>query len=125
MRKYITLFFSVLVLLFACKGNKSSVEIISSDRMTNLLTDVHITDGSLYSVMQTPDSLYRYGMGKYVTLFKTYHTDSTQFRKSLEYYALKPDELVIIYTQVQKNLQKKNDSLVREQDKENQALPKK
>ena len=126
MHKYITLFFSVLLVLSACKGHKSPDSIIDRDRMTNLLTDVHIIDGSLYSVMQTPDTLYKYGLGKYLALFKAYHTDSAQFRKSVQYYALKPDELLIIYTQVQKNLQAKTDSLTKLQQKQNRhALPKK
>jgi len=125
MRKYIILFFSVSALLFACKGNKGTSGIIDRDRMTNLLTDVHITDGSLYRVVQTPDTLYKYGFARYLNLFKTYHTDTAQFRRSLRYYALRPDELLLIYTQVQKNLQAKSDSLQKVQAKENHALPKK
>jgi hypothetical protein len=123
MRKYITLFFSALIFLWSCKGNKNSDTIINHDRMINLLTDVHITDGSLYSVMQNPDSLRKYGMPKYLALFKRYHTDSAQFRKSMAYYSTKPDELLIMYNQIMKNLQKKTDSLDKVEQKH--VLPRK
>ena len=87
MHKYITLFFSVILFLSACKSDKVPDGIIQPDRMTNLLTDVHLTDGAMYTVRQDPDSLYKYGYGKYHDLLKKYHTDTVQFRKSIKYYS--------------------------------------
>jgi len=66
MRKYNSLFFSVLIFLVACGGDKIPKEIIGGDKMVQLLTEVHIIDGSMYNVMQVPDSLYKYGSGKYL-----------------------------------------------------------
>jgi hypothetical protein len=125
MRKYITLFFSVSLFLFACDGGKPSDEIINHDRMTSLLTDVHIVDGRMYSIKQDPDSLYKYGKSRYLAVFKKYHTDSLTFKKSLKYYTTQPAELEAIYEQVLKNLQQKNDSLNKLQQKQLNALPKK
>jgi hypothetical protein len=111
MHKYNRLFFSVLVFLIACKSNSVPDGIIKLDEMTHLMTDVHITDGTMYNVMQVPDTLYKYGTSRYVTLFKKYHTDSVQFRKSFQYYTSHPDKLQVIYTQVTANLKLKTDSL--------------
>ncbi|MDB5132233.1 MAG: hypothetical protein JWR02_1982 [Mucilaginibacter sp.] len=123
MLKYITLFFSVSFFLSACKSDKTPDGIINQGRMASLLTEVHLVDGRLYLVKQESDSLYKYGTGRYVALFKKYHTDSVQFRKSMNYYATQPLALQKMYDQVALNLKKKTDSLNKLQFKQN-ALPK-
>ena len=113
MRKYITLFFSVLLFLSAC-SNGTPDGIIDKDRMIALLTDVHIVDGTLITIPQTPDTLYKYGKGRYLAIFAKYHTDSAQFKKSFTYYAgTKPVEFSDMYDQVLKNLQAKTDSVTK------------
>jgi hypothetical protein len=119
MLKYITLFFSVSFFLSACMSDKTPNDIINHDRMTNLLTEVHLIDGRLYLVKQEPDSLYKYGTGRYVALFKKYHTDSVQFKKSMNYYTSQPLELQKMYDQIGLNLKKKTDSLNKLQIKQN------
>ena len=111
MHKYNKLFFSVLIFLIACGGKKTPEGIIGQDKMVNLLTDIHIVDGSMYSVLQMPDSLYKYGNDKYLTIFKKYHTDSIQFKKSFKYYADNPEKLQAIYEQITINIKQKSDSL--------------
>jgi hypothetical protein len=111
MHKYNSLFFSVLLFLAACKGTKTPEGIIKEDQMAALLTEVHIIDGSMYNVMQTPDTLYKYGTGKYLTIFKKFHTDSAQFKKSFKYYSIHPEIMETIYEQVVINLKQKTDSL--------------
>jgi len=111
MLKYIALFFSAMVFFAACKQDKTRAGIIPESRMITLLTEVHIIDGSLYTLPQAPDSLYKYGMGKYLALFKKYHTDSTQFKKSMSYYAMQPAELLKMYDQITLILKNKTDSL--------------
>jgi hypothetical protein len=111
MHKYNRLFFSVLIFLAACKGGKAPEGIIKKEQMINLLTEVHIVDGSMYNVMQIPDSLYKHGTNIYLTLFKKYHTDSAQFRKSFKYYSTNPEMLRTIYEQITKNLKLKTDSV--------------
>jgi len=125
MHKYIVLFFSVTFLLSACTGNKTKEAIIKHDQMVNLLTEVHIIDGGIYSIPQNPDSLYKYGTGRYIALFKKHHTDTAQFSKSLKYYTTQPLELQAIYVEVLKNLAKKTDSLTKIQQKQYNALPQK
>ena len=117
MRKYITLFFLVSSFLLACKGGNAPDAIIDHDRMVGLLTGVHIIDGRMFSVTQDPDSLYKYGTARYMALFKNYHTDSAQFRRSLKYYSTQPTVLLAIYDQVSQNLKQKTDSLNKTQTK--------
>jgi len=111
MHKYITLFFSVSLFLFSCKGGKAPDEIIKHDQMTSLLTEVHMIDGRVYGIFQSPDSLNKYGTSRFDALFKRYHTDSAQFRRSFKYYATKPVELQKMYDQILVNLKQKTDSL--------------
>ncbi len=113
MHKYIILFFSVLVFLTACGGNDAPEGIIEQPQMTGLLTDIHLTDGTLYNVPQIPDSLYKYGSARYAEVFKRYHTNNKQFTASLKYYTTQPLKLVEIYDQVSKNIKGKTDSLVK------------
>jgi hypothetical protein len=126
MRIYINLFFLGILFFSACNSKeKTPAGVIAKDQMAGLLTDVHIVNGTLYATPQMPDSLYKYGMGKYLNVFKQYHTDSTQFKKSIIYYASKPDELENIYQQVMDNLKAKQDSLNKPTQKKTNALPKK
>ncbi len=122
MHKYITLFFSVTLFLAAC-ADKTPSDVIGHDRMTSLLTDMHIIDGATYTLPQVPDSLYKYETANYRALFKKYKTDSVQFKRSLRYYTTKPVELQAIYDKVLDNLKQKQDSLNKTFQKN--ALPRK
>jgi hypothetical protein len=121
MRKYITLFFSVTVILSACKG-KTDTSIIQHDQMISLLTDMLIVDGSMYNtVSQNADTLYKYGTARYLLVFKHHHTDSVQFRKSLKYYAQQPAMLEAMYDKIIDNLKLKTDSVNNSLLKKNNA----
>lgn len=111
MKKYISLFFSLSLFLYACKSNKVPGEFIDRPQMTALLTELHVIDGGLYGVRQMPDSLFKYGAGRYQSLFKKYGTDSIQFRKSLAYYTTQPPLMQAIYVDILKNLQLQTDSV--------------
>lgn len=111
MHKYNKLFFLVLILLAACSGNKTPDGIIAQDEMTNLLTDIHIVDGSMYNMMQGPDTLYKYSTDKYRYVFSKYHTDSVQFKKSFQYYSSHPEKLQVMYEQITINIKQKSDSV--------------
>ena len=123
MLKYITFFFSVSALMLSCSDNKVPEGVIDRARMTNLLTQVHLVDGGLYNIAQNPDSLYKYGTGRYLALFKKFNTNPQQFKNSLKYYAAQPVDLLAIYDQVLLNLKQKSDSLLKTQLKPSHALP--
>ena len=126
MHKYITLFFLPAVFLYSCKGGKTNSNIIGKREMTSLMTDLIIVDGSMYNVSQAPDSLFKYGTGRYLALFKRHHTDSAQFDRSFKYYMSQPAELQSICDQAAKILKDKTDSVNKLVLKKNavHALPK-
>jgi Domain of unknown function (DUF4296) len=111
MRIYNNLFFLGLLFIAACSSNKVPDGIIPQKEMTSLLAEVHIVDGSLYTVSQAPDTLYKHGMGRYLELFKRYGTDTLQFKKSMEYYTADPDKMETMYTQILETMTAKSDSL--------------
>ena len=111
MQKYKSLFFSLFLFVYACSGNKAPKGTLDTAKMTSLLTEIHIADGSMFNTVQVPDSLYKYGTARYLKVFQSFHTDSVQFRKSMKYYADNPELLTKIYEHVTANLAKKMDSL--------------
>ncbi|WP_295798374.1 DUF4296 domain-containing protein [Mucilaginibacter sp.] len=117
MHKYIALFFSVSLLLFSCNGDNTPKGIIKHKEMTSLLTEVHLVDGRMSGIFQSADSLTKYGSARYDALFKRYHTDSTTFNKSLNYYASQPAEMSKMYDDILANLKFKTDSLNKAQRK--------
>lgn len=116
MQKHLTLFFSALFMLIACKSEQKPNNLIEKDKMIKLMADIHLVDGSLAAQM-IPDSLYKYGTGKYRLLFKQYGVDSGMVKKSLRYYAAKPNELIEIYNGIEKIITGKTDSLSKVQHK--------
>jgi hypothetical protein len=112
MRKHNILFFLALLFLGACMGSNVPDGIIKPDKMTNLMVDVHLVDGSIPQIdYQEPDSIYKYGINRYLKVFEQHHTDSLQFKKSLEYYSLHTDKLEEMYAEIAQILQAKNDSI--------------
>ncbi|UOE47103.1 DUF4296 domain-containing protein [Mucilaginibacter sp. SMC90] len=124
MHKYITLFFSAALILCACNSKSIPGDVLKPDAMAGVLTEMHIIDGSLYNVMQAPDSLYKYGAGKYVAMFQRLHTDTAHFNKSMRYYATQPDKLLAIYDQVDISIKNKTDSVNKVQLEQSKAAHK-
>lgn len=100
----------LLIFLFSCTG-RSPENIIKKERMIGVLTDMHIasayatTFGDLDTIKQkTADYLN--------AIYIKHQTDSTSFRKSLEYYSEKPELLSKMYEQVHKNLEAKEKVLL-------------
>ena len=111
MRIYNNLFFLGLLFIAACSSNKVPDGIIPQKKMTSLLAEVHIVDGSLYTISQAPDTLYKHGMARYLELFKKYGTYTVQFKKSMQYYTADPDKMEAMYTQILEGMTAKSDSL--------------
>jgi len=122
MHKYIILFFSISLLSCGAKDKSVPNNFIQPAAMAGLLLQIHLIDGTLYNGLQAPDSVYKYGMGRYLETFKTFNTDSSVFRKSLNYYASEPDKLSAIYEQVDLRLKFLTDSVNKLQAKKQAAL---
>jgi len=115
MRFYLVLFFCVSTFFISCSQNNRKIPdgIIPEHDMAELLTDVHIVDGSLYNIPQVPDSIRKHGLGLYLAVFKIHNTDSVQFKKSVKFYSTRPDILNEIYGGINTRLTKKLDSLAK------------
>jgi hypothetical protein len=112
MRFYIILFFCSGCFFMSCSESSDAPKpLLTMPQTAQVLTDIHIVNGSLYNVTNQPDSILKHGMGLYLDVFKINHTDSATFRKSLQYYSLHPDVLLVIYEGVARRLNKKLDSL--------------
>ncbi len=112
MRNYIILFFFGTLFLVACSSSTAvPANLIPKKQMIALMTQVHLADGTMYNYPQNPDTLYRHGMGKYLQLFKAFHTDTLQFKNSMIYYTAHADVMSDMYDQVIINLNNKSDSL--------------
>ncbi|WDF53657.1 DUF4296 domain-containing protein [Mucilaginibacter sp. KACC 22063] len=118
MRNYIILFFLGTLFLTACGGSDSVPrDVIPQDRMIDLLTDIHLANGSTYTLNQSRDSLYKYAMHRYLVVFKKYQTDTLQFKKSMEFYTEHPKQLDDMYTVILDKLKAKTDSLNKTKEK--------
>lgn len=124
MQKHLILFFLALFGLTACVNKAKPDYVVEKDKMTRLLVDVHLIDGSLATQL-VRDSLYKYGTSRYQQLFKQYGIDSGIFKKSLKYYAAQPDELITIYDSVTAILNAKSASLTLVQQKQGEKDAKK
>jgi len=111
MQKYNILFFSLLLLCSACTGDKLPKGVIERDKMVNLLTQIHIADGTLFTELQVPDTLYKHGFSRFLTVFKNFHTDTNQFKKSMKYYCNQPEVLAVMYDEISDKIKFKSDSL--------------
>lgn len=101
MKCLIRLFFA-LIFFTGCIFDGTPKGIIHKNDMISLLTDIHLVDA--YTAMLKQDTVKQTAANLYQSVFNKYRTDSAQFRKSLEYYAKKPEEFHAMYQKVQTNL---------------------
>ncbi|MBD1392136.1 DUF4296 domain-containing protein [Mucilaginibacter glaciei] len=113
MPKYITLFFSVLLIIAGCSNDGPPPGVLPKENMINLLMDIHLVDGQLYAIPQQQDSIYKYGTARYQAVFKQYHTNDANFKKSLNYYAKQPEVIQAMYDAIQVKVKFKIDSLTK------------
>ncbi|QKJ29701.1 DUF4296 domain-containing protein [Mucilaginibacter mali] len=114
MRNYKYFFFLIILVLASCLSEESVPNnVIQEDRMTGLMVELHLVDGDLFNIQQTPDTIYKYSMGRYQAAFKKYRTDSVQFKKSFNWYVKHPIKLDEVCDNVIKILQAKTDSVAK------------
>ncbi|MBC8054003.1 MAG: DUF4296 domain-containing protein [Sphingobacteriaceae bacterium] len=100
MGRVLVLFF--LFVFFSSCGDNTPKGVLSKDVMVPLLTDLHLADG--YASMVYGDSARIKTAIVYKALYKKYNTDSAGLRSTLKYYTERPDELGLMYKEVEKNL---------------------
>jgi len=89
------------ILLAGCQSDRPK-NIIDEKIMTDLLLDIHLVDGYLYT--WSSDSSLIKSADFIEGIYQRYGTDSVAVRQSLEYYARHPQELNKIYTEVDSRL---------------------
>lgn len=97
----LSLLFIIFVFFSAC-GDGVPKGIITKENIAAVLTDLHLADG--YTSSLYGDSTNLKVARVYKALYKKHNTDSVGLRKSLVYYSERPEELEIIYKQVETNL---------------------
>ena len=100
MSRLLVLFF--LYVFFSSCGEGMPEGIVPREKMVPLLTDLHLADGYVSSIYG--DSTTYKTASVYKALYKKYDTDSAGLRKTLAYYATQPDELELIYKEVEAKL---------------------
>jgi hypothetical protein len=97
------------VLFTHCKNNNDSntpKNLIGDAKMVDLLTEIHLVEGSVTPMLLQSDSATQYVMNNYNFLFKKYNTDQDKFKETMHYYVQHPKELDKVYEQVIENLSK-------------------
>ncbi|MDB5013991.1 MAG: hypothetical protein JWQ25_2193 [Daejeonella sp.] len=102
--KSLILVYFTLIFLTTCTNNTSKRDIIKSDKMVDVLTDIHIVDGYISTFVQS-DTLKQRASSYYAAVYKHHGIDSLNYKNSLEYYSKDPKLLDTIYFKVEKNLE--------------------
>jgi ferritin-like metal-binding protein YciE len=94
------------ILIFSCESaEKPPKDILSKDQMANILSDVHIAEARISQMhLKSMDSsvvIYDYLQKK---IYKKYQTDSSEYKKSYNFYASNPESLEEIYNLVTKKI---------------------
>lgn len=104
MKSFLVILFALL--LFSCQDIKeveSPANLISEDKMVDVLTDLSILNSAKNFNKR---SLEETGIRPNTYLYEKHEIDSLQLAKSAEYYAKKYDMLDRIYSRVKVNLDK-------------------
>lgn len=103
MRKFLPAL--VWILLASACGTQPAAEaipadVLSREVMTDVLVDLQIAESTAQADMVPENYQFRRDR-MFLDILNTYNTDSTQFRKSMEFYTSHPKELVKLYEAVQ------------------------
>ncbi|WP_374163906.1 DUF4296 domain-containing protein [Arcticibacter sp. MXS-1] len=112
--KHLPALFFLIIFFASCGANKAPEGVIPQEKMTDVLTDIHLADG--YASVNYTDSGKAKVAALYQAVYKKYDTDSVQVRKSLEYYTKHPDVLQLIY----KDITARIETLTRDAQKEDE-----
>lgn len=106
MLKKALLLLSILVLFFACAPQKQKAEkpnpFITEEKMIDVLTDVHIIEGSRTGLTIMGDTV---GIAVYYhKLFLKHNITKEGYQNNFDYYLKDPEHLDLMYEKVIENL---------------------
>ena len=97
--KNLILIFCVLF-LNACSSGDANENLISKDKMINILIDMHLAEAKVGQVKLPNDSSLQYYAYLQDEIFSTHGVDSVIYKKSMEYYSRNIIQLDEIYEAV-------------------------
>lgn len=109
----------LLIFFFSC--TKTPKNIIPEDQMVAVLTDVHLAN-ALASNYADLDTIKQRTSTYLHAVYRRYHIDSAKFNRSLKYYSENPTLLNEMYEQVEKDLKKKEDSIIKLEEIERKRI---
>ncbi len=107
MNKFYFYFLLVLIFFTSCQ-NKNDFDIITQDKMVNMLLDLSIIKSinnlnyEKNQLIISPEDFY---------ILQKYNIDSLNWELNKNYYSERPKILALIYVRVQDSIEKKIDSL--------------
>ena len=109
------LFLSLIVLVFlsSCyNGNKPAKKavirpdtIISEGKMIRMITEVHLTEAALVYLRNHGTDVKSLTTEYYNVLFSKFKTTRKNFARNLEYYQQDPEQFMVMYDEVIKQLE--------------------
>ncbi|MFI5221494.1 MAG: DUF4296 domain-containing protein [Bacteroidia bacterium] len=102
MQKYLSLF--ILLILFSCSpensGNKLPEGILSKEKMTDMLADIHTAEALVRMTPHLGDTNTQTVINYYAFIYKKHGVSEADFKKSFEFYVHQPILFDSIYSDV-------------------------
>ena len=96
MKKYFLLI--NVIVGFACSSTVEQKEVIPSETMVELLTEIHIMEARVDKLRLPKDSSYMVYNTLEKEIFDKYHVTKNLYKESFQYYLAKPELLDKIYS---------------------------
>ena len=106
--KRITLIFACFF-LFSCSEKKTEelpLNILSKEKMTEVMLDIHLLEASMSLNANGPDNTIAVAPSKDSDVLKKHKISKSQYDESFDYYSKHPALLIEIYTQILNDLSK-------------------
>lgn len=100
MRNKIKYVLFLFVFVYSCGGDARDESILSEQKFTSLLIQMHILEAEFSFSQHLDQSSIEKNYKKYDNLFIKYKTDSTQVSRTFDFYKDKQKELLEIYRNV-------------------------
>lgn len=104
-------FIFLLLFTIACKtkNDKKPDDLIEKEKMVNILTDIHRTEGFVNNLsFQSTDTTQFFFRKMEADIFKKYAVDTSAYYQSYKYYLINPEDFKEIYEGVVKQITAKN-----------------
>ena len=99
---------SLLMLLACSEEEKRPGDLISEDKMAQILADIHLAEAQVTNLqLRSLDSSVTVYEELQQKIWKKYQVDTLLYRKSYSFYTSHPAYLAEIYEQVEKNLDRR------------------